>query len=97
MSIELHQNSATSSDAVLSVQLVAELGAVVVGPERPRLNISRNLAGQITVSWTGAGVLRQTSALLPSGTVWTDVPGNPNPYTFTPSSAAEVRFFSLRE
>jgi hypothetical protein len=97
LSIELHQNSATSSDAVLSVQLVAELGAVVVDPEGPRLNISRNLAGQITVSWTGAGVLRQTSALLPSGTVWTDVPGNPNPYTFTPASSSEVRFFSLRE
>jgi hypothetical protein len=96
LAIELHQNSLNSSDALLSVQLIAEIGAVT--ETGPRLNISRNTTtGAITVSWTGGGVLRQTTALQSPGTVWTDVPGNPNPYTFTPASPTEMRFFSLRQ
>jgi hypothetical protein len=98
LAIELHQNSATSSDAVLSVQLLAVVGAVTEPPTGPRLNISRNpTTGQITVSWTGAGTLQQTTALQPAGSVWTDVPGNPNPYVFTPGAGNETRFFSLRQ
>jgi hypothetical protein len=96
LAIELHQNSATSSDAVLSVQLLAQVGEV---PDLgPRLNISRNpTTGAITVSWTGPGTLQQTTALQSAGTVWTDVPGNPNPYVFTPGAGNETRFFSLRQ
>ena len=81
---------------MLSVQLLVQVGEV---PDLgPRLNISRNTAnGQITVSWTGAGTLYQTTALLPTGTAWTAVPGNPNPYVFTPGAGNETRFFSLRQ
>jgi hypothetical protein len=95
LAIELHQNSATSSDAVLSVQLLAQVGEVPdLGPE---LKISRNAeTGQITVSWTGAGTLQQATSLGAS-TEWTDVPGNPNPYVFTPGAGNETRFFSLRQ
>jgi hypothetical protein len=47
------------------------------------------------VSWSGPGVLQQSSELLSSGTPWTDVPGNPNPHTFMPTG--EKRFFRLGE
>ncbi|HWN95903.1 MAG TPA: hypothetical protein VNT99_12780, partial [Methylomirabilota bacterium] len=71
LAIELHQNSLTSSDSVLSVQLVAEIqtfGPVVVGPT---VRITRNAAGEVTISWTGGGTLEETSALLtPGTTVW---------------------------
>jgi hypothetical protein len=91
LALELHQNSATSSDAVLSVQLLGEI--MEVGGT-PRLQVSRNLAtGEITVSWSGPGVLQHSSELLITGTQWTAVPGNPNPYTFMPTG--EKRFFRL--
>jgi hypothetical protein len=94
LAIELHQNSLTSSDALLSVQLIAQLESFV--DPGPRLRIVLNPNGTVTVSWTGAGILQQTSALLPTGTDWDDVPGNPNPYTFTPAAGTQ-RFFSLRQ
>jgi hypothetical protein len=95
LALELHQNSATSSDAVLSVQLLGEIGEGGIHGD-PRLQISRDLTtGEITVSWSGPGVLQQSSELLSSGTPWTDVPGNPNPHTFMPTG--EKRFFRLGE
>ena len=98
LAIELHQNSMTSSDAVLSVQLVAELAAFGDVVEGPRLNITRNATtGEITVSWSGSGTLQQTTSLQSPTSTWTDVPGNPNPYVFTPGAGAETRFFSLRQ
>ena len=91
LALELHQNSATSSDALLSVQLLGEI--MGVGGD-PRLRVSRNLAtGEITVSWSGPGVLQHSSELLSTGTQWTAVPNNPNPYTFMPTG--EKRFFRL--
>jgi hypothetical protein len=92
LAIALHQSSATSSDAVLSVQVVA--GTEQFGL-RPRLNISRN-GGQVTISWTGGGVLQEATQLINGGTVWTDVAGNPSsPYTFTPTG--QIKFYSLRQ
>jgi hypothetical protein len=96
LAIQLHNNSATSTDTVLAVQLVGQLNSFAdLGPQ---LRITRDTTtGQITVSWSGAGVLQQTGAIQDSGTSWTDVPGNPNPYIFTPGAGAETRFFSLHQ
>jgi hypothetical protein len=94
LAIELHQNSANSSDSVLSVQIVAGTDDFVdLGP---KLNISYN-GGQVTISWSGGGVLQEATQLLDGGaTVWSDVPGNPSsPYTFTPTG--EKKFYSLRQ
>jgi hypothetical protein len=92
LAIELHQNATTSSDSVLSVQVVA--GTEQFGL-RPRLNVSRN-GGQVTISWTGGGVLQEATQLTNGATVWTDVPGNPSsPYTFTPTG--QMKFYSLRQ
>jgi hypothetical protein len=95
LAIELHQNSATSSDAVLSVQLVAEVEQFSGGSANPRLHITRDgITGQITISWSGSGTLQETADLQSPTTQWNDVPGNPNPYVFTPTG--DRRFFSLR-
>lgn len=85
-----------SGDDAAVFGLAGSLAGVVVDP--PRINISRNpTTGEITVSWTGAGILQQATDLQNSGTVFTDVPGNPNPYVFTPPPGTEQRFFTLRQ
>jgi hypothetical protein len=95
LAIELHQNSATSSDAVLSVQLVAEVEQFSGGGTTPRLNITRDgITGEITIRWSGSGTLQETADLQSPTAQWTAVPGNPNPYVFTPTG--DRRFFSLR-
>lgn len=80
--------SATSTAATLTVN--------TGGTSGPSLKIVRN-GSQVTISWSGSGVLQQTSTLPAAGTpTWSDVPGNPNPYVFTPT-AGQNRFFSLRQ
>jgi hypothetical protein len=98
IAVEVHQNSVTSSDIAWGMQLEAFVTSFSGPVTGPRLNISRNLAtGQVTVSWTGGGTLQETSALPASGAAgWSDVPGNPNPYVFTPVPG-QNRFFSLRQ
>ena len=98
LAVEVHQSGANSSDVVLSIQLIAEIQNATAPVQGPRLRISLNPAtGAVTVSWTGAGILQQTTELQSSGTVWTDVAGNPNPYVFTPPAGSNMRFFSLRQ
>ena len=85
-----------SGDDAAVFGLAGALAGVVGEP--PRINISRNpMTGEITVSWAGAGILQETTNVQNSGTVFTDVPGNPNPYVFTPPPGADQRFFALRQ
>jgi hypothetical protein len=96
LAIELHQNALTSSDAVLSIQLVAGLENSTVTPPGPRLTISRNSGnGQMTISWTGTGcTLQETTALQnpPGNTVWTTSTAQ-NGVPFTPSGT--MKFYRL--
>ena len=61
----------------------------------PRLEISRSLtSNELSIAWRGGGILQETTNLSGTNIQWTAVPGNPNPYTFTPAGAP--RFFILR-
>ena len=97
LAIELHQNSLTSSDAVLSIQLVAGIQDFDVGPLPPRLTISRNGGtGQMTISWSGGTgcVLQETTQLQnpPGNTVWvTSSAANGVPFTPT----GPMKFYRL--
>jgi hypothetical protein len=61
----------------------------------PQLHISRGVStGEISISWTNGVQLQETMILNGTNTIWTNVPGNPNPYTFSPTGVA--KYFSLR-
>jgi hypothetical protein len=94
IAVEVHQDSLGSSDVDWGMQLEALVTTFpAVGPT---LHVTRNaITGAVTVSWSGTGTLRSTTNMLNAGTVWTAVPGNPNPYVFTPLVGQPVKFFSL--
>ncbi len=98
IAVEVHQDSRASSDVDFGMQLEALVTSFTGPITGPRLNISRNpTTGQVTISWSGGGILQQASAIPVGGPAsWTDVPGNPNPYVFTPTPG-QNRFFSLRQ
>jgi hypothetical protein len=62
----------------------------------PTLRVGRS-GSNITITWTGAGVLQQTTNLLNGvgATQWSDVPGNP-PGTYTVPSTGQRLFFRTR-
>jgi hypothetical protein len=92
LAVELHQSGTTSSDTVLSMQLIAYL--TEFGAAGPRLSITRNPAnGEVTISWSGGGMLQSTTQVGPSAT-WTDIPTATSPFTFTPSG--DTGFFRVR-
>ncbi len=88
---EVHQNTLTSSDIAWGMQLEALVTAFSAGC--PTVKIVDNGNGTVTLSWTGAATLQESTALqTPSAsTVWVNsarVNGTP----FTPSG---VRFYRL--
>ncbi len=89
---EVHQNSMTSSDIDWGMQL--EAFVTTFAASCPTLKVSYDSGtGQITLSWSGAATLEETSALVtPSGgTVW--VPSaRVNGVPFTPGA---TRFYRL--
>ena len=88
------QSGATSSDCELAIELTTDIAPPVVAV--PQLTIVRNPAtGQVTISWTNGGILQQATTLLNNGTGWTDVPGNPNPHTFTLPASGNL-FYRVR-
>jgi hypothetical protein len=93
IAVEVHQSSMTSSDVDWAMELE---GLITSFDLRPRLHIAYGPGvGQVTITWTGDGVLQQTTTLVNGSTSWTDVAGNPSgTYTFTPTG--EKKFFSLR-
>jgi hypothetical protein len=88
LAVELHQSGTNSSDAVLSIQLVALVGD---SPTGPSVNISRSGSGQITIAWNGAFCLQETAEIT-TATVWT-ASAVQNGVPFTPSGPA--RFYRL--
>jgi hypothetical protein len=94
LAIELHQDGTTSSDAVLSIHLVA--GTEQFIHVDPTIRATRNLTtGEVTITWSG-GTLVETSALISGSSTWSPVAGSPvSPYTFTPAPGTQ-RFFLVR-
>jgi hypothetical protein len=94
IAVEVHQDSLGSSDIVWGMQLEALVPSFAAAG--PTLHVTRNeITGAVTVSWSGSGTLQSTLSLQTAGTIWTPVPGNPNPFTFTPLPGQPVKFFSL--
>ena len=98
LAVELHQSGTNSSDAVLSVQLIAQIAdfqATVVGPPL-RISIDSG-TGQITISWTGGVglILQETSALTGPSTMWLPS-ARLNGVPFTPLAGESIRFYRLR-
>lgn len=94
LAIELHQSGTASSDAVLSIELLAYVGASGGVTMQPRVNISRNAStGQMTISWNAAGFcLQETTALQSTGTGWA-ASAVVNGVAFTPTG--EMKFYRL--
>jgi hypothetical protein len=89
LAAEVHQASLTSSDITFGLE-ISRYGASAP----PRLTITPGpAAGQVTVSWTGSGVLQQSSNLGTSPTGWANVSGaSGNSYV---TSATGNRFFRV--
>jgi hypothetical protein len=97
LAVELHQFG-VSSDAALSIQLIAILDSTQTGPA---LRISRDaVSGRVSIFRTREGTLQSATELIPAGTgagggtVWSNVSGNPEPHIFTPTTNGS-RFFRL--
>jgi Bacterial Ig domain len=94
IAVEVHQNSATSSDISFDLMLFAQpfmpLGGILnatAAPENPSL---------INVTWTGTGILQETTD--PSSPVnWHDVSPQPVANSYTVNTAGgPQKFFRLR-
>ena len=89
---EVHQNAINSSDIAWGMQLEATV--TTFGSGCPTLRIVNNGNGTVTMIWSGAATLEETSALqTPSAnTVWVNS-ARVNGVAFTPSG---TRFYRLR-
>jgi hypothetical protein len=82
-------------DASLSgAQIQALYNGTIIPTEGGSLAISQN-NGQITITWTGAGVLQSTTAVNGASTVWTDETTTGN--SFTISAAGAAKFYRLKQ
>jgi hypothetical protein len=92
LAVEIHQQSATSSDLSFDFELV---GIGVQPPTPPQSVQVGQFDGRLTVAWGDAShVLEQTTELLSSGTVWTPV-GSGSPVML--DTTGPQRFFRLRK
>ena len=87
--VELHQSGTNSSDAVLSVQLVALVEDFTT---RPTLTVSRGpAANQLTLSWNGNYCVEEAVEITPT-TTWTpSAVQNGVPFT----TVGPTRFYRL--
>ncbi len=95
VAVEIHQQNLTSTDVSFDLQLFAQSGPAIA----PSLSIVPDPANvrNVLISWTGAGTLQETSALVSPSSVWTDVTPAPAGTSYSvPTSAASQRFYSLR-
>jgi len=89
--VEVRQSGWNSPDITFGANIVAALpswGAAVV--THPKLAVQLLENGQVQVSWAPKDGVLMTSSDPAHG--WVAVPGNPNPYTFTPGDNA---FFKI--
>jgi hypothetical protein len=87
LAVEVHQQSLTSSDLTFGTEL-----AVLSDTPPTTLTITRGpAADQVTISWTGAGVLQRSLNIATSPSGWSTVSGASNPFVTTASGNAFYR------
>ena len=92
VAVEIHQQSATSSDVSFDFELVG-LGAPPAVPQNVYLG---TFDGKFTLAWGDAAyVIEATAELQGPNTIWTPI-GLGSPVTPTPSPGTPQRFFRLR-
>ena len=84
---EVHQISNTGGDVLFGAEIVG----VVAGEDAPVLNITRNAAGAVVLSWAGTAVLEETAGLPAS---WSRSANQANPQVI--SNPIAMRFYRLR-
>lgn len=90
IAVEIHQNVATSSDLSFDLMLWAQ------PPEGGTLTATAHPNNSITISWTGAGILQQSTDLS-SPNNWQDVMPQPSGNSYEVSAGAgPQKFFRLR-
>ena len=90
LAVEVHQVALDSSDLTFATEV--SVYTATPPPPEARLTIARGAGNQINISWTGTGVLQESSNLSPAG--WSNVAGVVgNSYQTT--SAGATRFFRL--
>jgi hypothetical protein len=91
VAMQVKQNSPTSSDVVLGLQLLAVVPTFGgLGSGQPTLRISFS-GGNVTLTWQGGGTLQQAPDLLGP---WTDVPGTNG--TYATEASGEKRFYRVK-
>lgn len=64
----------------------------VLPPKPPELSITTATVGNVTISWTAAGVLEESTNMAPGS--WSDSPNQANPQT---RAATGTKFFRIRQ
>jgi len=92
LAVEVHQVALDSSDLTFATQV--SVYTATPPPPSSRLTIARGAGNQINISWTGSGVLQESSNLSTHPNGWSNVAGVVgNSYQTT--SAGGNRFFRL--
>lgn len=95
IAVEVHQNSATSSDMAFGLELSRVTStAPVIDVESRFTSVSLQPGGALRIEWTGPGRLQQANAL-GDPAAWSDVANATSPYT-TPTSGGG-RFFRIAQ
>ena len=89
LAVEVHQQSATSSDVSFDLELIGNLAS---GP--PRLNVAR-FGSELVLYWADASYHLEASDALGLDANWTTVNGVTSPVTVAPAAAS--RFYRLKK
>lgn len=88
LAVEVHQNSATSSDIVFGAELALAPATVPTGAT---MSIARSGA-DVVVSWTGSGTLQSADTVIGP---WSDVSGAASPKTI--AAPAGTKFYRVKQ
>jgi hypothetical protein len=92
LAVEVHQVALDSSDLTFATQV--SVYTATPPPPDARLTIARGAGNQINISWTGSGILQESSSLSTHPNGWSNVAGVVgNSYQTTSGSGS--RFFRL--
>jgi len=85
IAVEVHQNSATSSDMVFGLELSRVTSTAPISTETRFSSITLE-NGSIRIEWTGPGMLQATPDF---GTAWTNLPTATSPYIAPATGASK--------
>lgn len=93
VAVELNQQSLTSSDLTMGLELNAFTVVALASAVQPQLQITLN-GGDVTVTWAGGGTLQRSSDIS-SPLNWTDIPGATSGFQTNVSSGSPL-FFQVK-